>query len=510
MELRRIGGYELRDVIGEGGMGTVYRGHDPTLDRYAAVKVIRAKALSNDGKERFLREARACSRINHPNVITVYAAGEENGEPYMAMELIDGRTLRELIDEGSIGWRQATNWVIQLLDALQRLHAEGIVHRDLKPENIMVTKEGVIKLMDFGLAHLATSNTLTQDGTTLGTVPYMSPEQVLGKKVDARSDLFSIATIFHEMITGAHPFRGEHPMAVMYSIRNETPKPLKLQSGDFPIGFQHVLDKAFEKEVDHRYADATAFRDALLEVAPDLGGAGAVGSSTSPRKLALLVGLVSTVVFGLGLIGWNVVQGRRAQANREAALNLNQMGSQSQDAGDIAKAEMQFREAIVKDPNYAIPYNNLAAIALMRGEKDEADAMFRKAVRRNPRYSAALAGVGNRFYEIAEADSFRGIEADSAEFYFHRALEGDEPSIGANQLGALLIARGRPKEAREVVDAALADGVEDAPAMRGYLLRTRGKAAFALGDTTAARADWKEALSLLPDDQTLKDLVGTP
>src|SRR5262245_37928642 len=138
MERKTLGGYELRDVLGEGGMGTVYRAHDPTLDRPAAIKVIRAQALSDEGKERFLREARASSKINHPNIITIYAAGEENGAPYMAMELVDGKTLRQVLKDGPIEWRVATRWIVQLLDALQRLHGEGIVHRDLKPENVMI------------------------------------------------------------------------------------------------------------------------------------------------------------------------------------------------------------------------------------------------------------------------------------------------------------------------------------------------------------------------------------
>ena len=191
MQGRRLGGYELRDKLGEGGMGAVYLAHDPTLDRSAAIKIIRAETLTTEGKERFLREARACSRINHPNIITVYAAGEENGTPYMAMELIDGRTLRSVMHDGPVAWRTATKWLVELLDALQRLHAEGIIHRDLKPENIMVTRDGIIKLMDFGLAHLTTQTAITQEGTTLGTAPYMSPEQVMGRRLDPRSDAAS-------------------------------------------------------------------------------------------------------------------------------------------------------------------------------------------------------------------------------------------------------------------------------------------------------------------------------
>ncbi len=500
MDSKRLGGYELRDVLGEGGMGTVYRAHDPTLDRPAAVKVIRAKALSKEGKERFLREARASSKINHPNIITIYAAGEEDGAPFMAMELIDGKTLREVIDAGGIDWRVATRWVIQLLDALQRLHAEGIVHRDLKPENIMVTKDGVIKLMDFGLAHLTTQTALTQEGTTLGTVPYMSPEQVLGRKLDARSDLFSIATIYHEMLTGTHPFRGEHPMAVMYSIRNETPKPLKLQSTDCPVALQAVLDRAFEKEVDKRFADATAFRDAILEVVPELSGAAPAESKWSPVKLALLVGGVSVVVVGLGLSAWNLAKKQTAEAAREAAINLNESGQAYQDKGDLANAEINYRKAIEKDPTYAIPYNNLGQMAERGDDFAGADKMYREAVRLDPAYSAPLVAIGNRF--------FSENKTDSAESYYRRALRGNDPALAANQLGALLYDRGDFAGALAVIDSGLVH--RPATIVLPYLLKNKGKAVAALGDSTAARALWAEAAKLNPRDDELRALVGTP
>ena len=498
MDPRRLGGYELRDVLGEGGMGTVYRAHDPTLDRPAAVKVIRAKALSKEGKERFLREARASSKINHPNIITIYAAGEEDGAPYMAMELIDGKTLREVIDAGGIDWRVATRWIVQLLDALQRLHAEGIVHRDLKPENVMVTKDGVIKLMDFGLAHLASSTALTQEGTTLGTVPYMSPEQVLGRKLDARSDLFSIATIFHEMLTGLHPFRGDHPMAVMYSIQNETPKPLKLQSTDCPIGLQKVLDQGFEKEVDKRFADATAFRNAILEVVPELGGAAPAESKMSPTRIALLVGVVSVVVFGLGLSAWNMAQKKTRGDAREAAINLNESAMAYQTKGDLANAEINYRKAIEKDASYPIPYNNLGQMAESGGDYAGADQMYREAVRLDPKYSAALVGIGNAF--------FKQNQTDSAEVYFRRAMRGNDPGPAANQLGALLNDRGEYAAALAVVDSGLVHAQE--PTVKGYLLKNKGKAVAALGDSTAARALWTEAAALIPSDNELQTLLA--
>jgi serine/threonine protein kinase len=497
MDPKRLGGYELREVLGEGGMGTVYLAHDPTLDRPAAVKVIRTKALSKEGKERFLREARASSKINHPNIVTIYAAGEEEGAPFMAMELIDGKTLRDVINEGGVDWRIATRWIVQLLDALQRLHTEGIVHRDLKPENIMVTKDGVVKLMDFGLAHLTSTTAITQEGTTLGTVPYMSPEQVLGRKLDARSDLFSIATIFHEMLTGQHPFRGEHPMAVMYSIRNETPKPLKLQSTDCPIDLQKVLDRAFEKEVDKRYPDATAFRNAILEVVPELSGSVPAESRVSPTRIALIVAVISVVIFGFGLSAWNLAQKKtRAQA-RAQAINLNESGMAHLSKGEVEDAEIAFRRAIEKDPSYPIPYNNLGLMSEATKDYSNADKLYRDAIRVAPSYSAALLNLGNRFYDTGQKDS--------AEFYWRRAARGDDPGAASNQLGALLYERGQYNEALAVIDSALAH--DPAQHVRGYLLKNRGKALAALGDSTTARALWVEAASLIPNDEELRTLV---
>jgi tetratricopeptide (TPR) repeat protein len=488
MDAKRLGGYELREVLGEGGMGTVYRGHDPTLDRPVAVKVIRARALTDQGKHRFLREARACSKISHPNIITVYAAGEEAGAPYMAMELIDGRELREVIKEGAIEWRTATKWIVQLLDALQRLHAEGIVHRDLKPENIMVTREGVIKLMDFGLAHLASSSALTQDGATLGTVPYMSPEQVMGQKLDARSDLFALATIYQEMITGAHPFKGEHPMAIMYSIRAEAPEPLSVAAADFPAGMQAVLTRAHEKDPGGRYPDAASFRDAILAEVPDLAG-GVVEIRTSPVRMALIVGVVATAVVALALIGWNAYQGRRTVADRTAAKNLNELGDAQAGTGNLAGAEEYYRRAMERDPRYPPPYNNLGVLALNEGDREEADSLFHLAVALDPAYSAALKNIGDLFFES---------NRDSAEWYYRRALRGDEPVPAGNQLGNLLLSQGRLDEARAVLEEALA--LNPPATIRGYVLRNLGRVADAQGDTTAARTYHREAAALLPAD----------
>jgi serine/threonine-protein kinase len=392
MEPTRLGGYELQGLLGEGGMGKVYRGLDPTLDRHAAIKVVHSKLLSDEGKERFLREARACSKINHPNIITVYGAGEENGMPYMAMEFITGGELRKIVKEGAVEWEKALRWTIDLLDALSRLHDEGIIHRDLKPENIMVTDEGVIKVMDFGLVHLSDQTALTAEGTTLGTAPYMSPEQVEGLVSDARSDLFSIGTILYEMVAGEHPFMAEHPMAVMFSIKSETPDPLATDRG-FPEGLQAVLDRAFQKEPGDRFQTAVEFRDALAALLPE----GVTVERASTLRTGIIVAVAAIVVLAAGIGIWKVVDTRRAEADRKAALQHNEKGDTFLDDRNWSSAEREFREAIIKNESYAQAHHNLGIAVLMQQDTTEAESAFSRAADRyNFRRPALHAGRNRR------------------------------------------------------------------------------------------------------------------
>jgi serine/threonine-protein kinase len=480
MEPTRLGGYELQGVLGEGGMGKVYRALDPTLDRPAAIKVVHPKLLSDEGKERFLREARACSKINHPNIITVYGAGEENGMPYMAMEFIQGRELRDVVKEGAVDWARAVRWTIELLDALVRLHGEGIVHRDLKPENIMVTDEGLIKVMDFGLVHLSAQTALTAEGTTLGTAPYMSPEQVEGRKVDTRSDLFSIATILYEMVAGEHPYFAEHPMAIMFAIKSETPKPLATDRG-FPEGLQAVLDRAFKKEPGDRFQTAEEFRDALAALLPE----GAIAGGPSNRRVAIMVAVAAVVVLAVGLGAWKIVDTRRAEADHQAARQHNEKGDTFLDDQNWSSAEREFREAIIKDEHYAQAHHNLGITVLMQRDTAEAVSSFGRAAAldsafADPRY---MLGV------LAEA---RG-DVSGAERRYRDAIAADPKGLpGYNNLAALLLDLGRASEAGAVLDAGLAQDTGGAQrAVRVRMLEKRGRAALALGDSSAA-ADFFE------------------
>lgn len=488
-------------------MGTVYRGRDATLDRPVAIKVIHANRIGDVGKERFLREARACSKINHPNIITVYAAGEEDGCPYLAMELIEGQTLREVIDDGPIEWKKATRCLIDLLDALARLHAEGIVHRDLKPENVMITPEGEVKLMDFGLAHLQSSTTLTEEGTTLGTVPYMSPEQVTGHKADKRSDLFSLASIFHEMITGLHPFRGEHPMAVMYSIRNETPRALKLSSQELPIGMQALLDKAFEKEVDKRYQDAETFRDDLMGLFPDGSMSGsrimpAPGHSTRWRT-AVFAGIVAAaVVVVLG--GWYFLGPERSSASAHSLYELGEI-ELHRATPNLDEAEELFYRAVATDDTYAPPWNGLGLVALAYDNPELAESNFLDALQRDPDYEEAMVNLGNLKWDMDDLDSARQ--------WFEKAIAANPDFAAAyNNLGALLRLNGDEAVARDVlVEGLRALGRQKPPPSaetRAAMMKNRGLVAYALGEPDSARYYLEAVRDLFADDQDVQGALS--
>ncbi|HEY3055284.1 MAG TPA: serine/threonine-protein kinase, partial [Thermoanaerobaculia bacterium] len=231
----RLGPYEIISRIGAGGMGEVFRARDTRLGRAVAIKVLPSEFADDAARlQRFEQEARAASALNHPNIITVYDVGSVDHAPYLAMELVEGKSLRELIDHGPLPVRRIVDVGVQIADGLSKAHEAGIIHRDLKPENIMFSADGFAKILDFGLAKLTPlqsddSKTVRRDstaGTLLGTAGYMSPEQAAGEKVDFRSDQFSLGTILYEMASGARPFRRKTAAETLTAIIREEPERL--------------------------------------------------------------------------------------------------------------------------------------------------------------------------------------------------------------------------------------------------------------------------------------------
>jgi len=249
-----ISHYKILAKLGEGGMGVVYKAEDTRLKRIVALKFLSDIALGGEEKSRFLREAQAAAALNHPNICTIYAIDEVDSQMFIAMEFIEGQSLREKIEDGPSKIEDAIKFAVQVADGLQAAHGKGITHRDIKSANIMITEKNQVKIMDFGLAKLARGGTmLTKEGMTLGTAAYMSPEQARGEVVDHRTDIWSLGVVLYEMISGRLPFRGEYESAMMYSILNEEPEPLTSLRSNVPMDLERVVAKMLAKNPAERY-----------------------------------------------------------------------------------------------------------------------------------------------------------------------------------------------------------------------------------------------------------------
>ena len=267
MEGQEFGKYVIEKMIGQGGMGLVYRARDTQLNRPVALKFLSAKYVDDDhAKERFMREARAAAALNHPNVVTVHEIIEYNGLSVIVMEYIEGQTLRSRMSAGVIDAEEAIGYIEQIGRGLAAAHEAGIVHRDLKPANIIITKEGRAKILDFGLAKLRDSSLLTQEGTTLGTVAYMSPEQARGKEADHRSDIWSLGVIVYEMLCGERPFKGEYDQAIIYAITNENPQFERNNTQGISPKSIEAIEKALMKDPVHRYDTVRGFLSDIKKV----------------------------------------------------------------------------------------------------------------------------------------------------------------------------------------------------------------------------------------------------
>jgi serine/threonine-protein kinase len=288
---RTVCHYRILEKIDSGGMGEVFLAEDTKLDRKVALKFLPPQFSADEQeRKRFIHEAKAAAALNHPNIVTVHEIGEHEGQVFIAMEYVEGQTLKELI---SVNRTPSTvnrtpiplvlEIAIQLASGLAAAHAKGIVHRDLKPANIMLTDEGIVKIVDFGLAKLKGLTRLTKSGTTLGTVAYMSPEQALGKEVEPRTDIWSLGVILYEMLAGQLPFHGDYDQAMLYAVINEEPERLLKVRSDVPLGLEKVVGQAMAKNPAKRYTAMADLMQDLKAIAE-----GSISSKSRPFKAGFL------------------------------------------------------------------------------------------------------------------------------------------------------------------------------------------------------------------------------
>jgi eukaryotic-like serine/threonine-protein kinase len=343
--------YRLEEEIGRGGMGVVYRGIDTRLGRPVAIKMLPVDATADPERlRRFVREAQSASALNHPNIVTIYEVGEDGDATFIAMELVEGTPLDQLLARGELPVATALDYAVQVAGALAAAHARSIVHRDIKPANIVITADGRAKVLDFGLAKLMERSpaeatvTGTMAGTVLGTPAYMSPEQAEGRPVDGRSDIFSFGAVLYEMITGRRPFSGSSDARLVSAILRDSPAPVRTVRREVPARVEAIIERALAKDPAARYTDAAVMRDELATVQTQY-----TRVPDSPwRRPAVVIPVALLLIVAAGFGVWQTINARRGRWAREVAIpqiELLQQGEQSLEAVRLARNAERYAPA---------------------------------------------------------------------------------------------------------------------------------------------------------------------
>jgi TolB-like protein/Tfp pilus assembly protein PilF/predicted Ser/Thr protein kinase len=324
------GRYTIIEELGRGGMGVVYKAEDTKLKRTVALKFLPPELTHvPDIRDRFTREAQAAAALDHPNICTVYEFDQADEKSFISMAYIEGQSLRKKIESGPLELEEALKIATQVAEGLQEAHKRGVVHRDIKSANIMVDDRNQAKIMDFGLARMTGGTLLTQEGTAMGTIAYMSPEQAQGEEVDHRTDIWSFGVVLYEMLTGELPFKGEHEQAVVYSIRKDKPRPISEVNTEIPLSIEQVVDKALEKNPDERYQQIDELLDDLKSISagivPEEIKTRLRKEKLRKRKRAILyAGAACSIIF-MAVLGFILLKGPPETIDSIAVLPLENL-----------------------------------------------------------------------------------------------------------------------------------------------------------------------------------------
>ncbi len=529
--------YKITATLGIGGMGEVYHAEDTKLGRRVALKILpTAMATNPERLERFQREAKVVASLNHPNIVTIHSVEEADGLQFLTMELVEGNDLERLLPDDGFPLSKIFDIAVPLTDALATAHEKGVVHRDLKPANIMLTKEGRVKVLDFGLAKLGldsailpgdhdetalapASSTLTGDGTILGTAPYMPPEQLEGLPVDHRADIFSVGVLLYELATGRRPFEGSSSIALASSILRDTPPPVSEIKRDLPRHFGRIVETCLEKDPERRYQSAKELRNALqsLQRETESGlsssyhsgiGVPPAPAKEAPARRSLKLGLIGAAIVVAMVAAFFILRregpqrettveaSSRPVVGAQAQLLLEQSRGYSREGATLPKlklAEQTLRRALELEPGNAYLQSELALLLAGMQEEYPQDERGQEALDLAAAALAADPGMTNAWLAKGELSLLEGDSEATVEAA-RRAIAIDSSNVRSQVLlGRGLLEQGLREEGLEQLRSAVE--LEGGEITARYAL---GTTLLRMGQLDEATVEFKRLLEYAP------------